>query len=334
MIATIERLANDVLESAYFLKLYEKLAYNQAKLAFLEEGIEEFNDKELRDILRFSDILSNSRDERKRNLAYRIIALLKDNYEESQVYIIYANAILKKLGHFPCLNKIAKSDILPIERKIEFDFKKKIQKISEEEEMYFTDGQYALFEKLDRSMQVTFSGPTSMGKSFVIKQYVKKILRYQKNICIIVPTRALIKQYVVDFSKEMSEDIKINNYSVISNVNVVDMMNGKDKKKRFIYVLTPERLINFLTKRDKENIGYLFVDEAHKLIEYSSRGLTYFTAIDMCLKKFKQIRVYMSSPLIDNPELLLDIFEKRTDESIVVTKESPVTQNIYYLVSD
>ena len=58
----IERLANDVLQDEYFIKLNNKAAKLLANNLFSENGRSiKLTEKELNDTLRFADILSNSK---------------------------------------------------------------------------------------------------------------------------------------------------------------------------------------------------------------------------------------------------------------------------------
>ena len=200
----LERLAKDAYDSEYLWELYKKLTNLFLKSIFNGEEYE-VTQKELVDLLRFSDIFSNSHEEKMRNLSYRIISLLYDTYKSNDIYITYSNAILKKLYNFPALKNTPDRE-LPIERELEFFISKERLKSPIENE-YFLPIQYNIYENMVNKQLLSFSGPTSMGKSFVIKQFILgEILRGElKNFCIIVPTRALIKQYVIDLNKDLKK---------------------------------------------------------------------------------------------------------------------------------
>ncbi|HBG1763131.1 TPA: hypothetical protein KPI08_002089, partial [Clostridioides difficile] len=71
----LERLAKDAYDSEYFWELYKTLTNVFLKNIFNEEK-SDITQKELVDSLRFSDIFSNSNEEKMRNLSYRIVSLL------------------------------------------------------------------------------------------------------------------------------------------------------------------------------------------------------------------------------------------------------------------
>ena len=50
-------------------------------------------------------------------------------------------------------------------------------------------------------------------------------------------------------------------------------------------MLTPERLISYLSQNENPSIGFLFVDEAHKIAQDDTRSVTTYVAIEKTLKK-------------------------------------------------
>jgi len=169
-----------------------------------------------------------------------------------------------------------------------------------------------------------------MGKSFVIKQFVINFIKEEKdkkNFCIVVPTRALIKQYVLDLNKELIK-FNLTSHNVLTNANVLEFVDVEDSN--YIFILTPERLNILLFSRYEVDIHYLIVDEAHKVFDEDTRGITYYSSIDMCMSKHKDMRVFFASPLIQNPEIFSESYE-RSYISKYQTNESPVTQNLFYI---
>lgn len=323
----IDQLAKDAYETKYFGRLYKKI-----NLVFLHNILEledvYITNKELIDILRFSDIFSNSADENLRNMAYKIISLLHDTYSSNEIFNTYATAVLKKLNNFPALNNSTMLE-LPISRELEFLADKEILKSPLYEDRFFLPNQHIIYEYLKKGKSLTFSGPTSMGKSFVIKQFILEMILSKKNkynFCIIVPTRALIKQYVSELNSEFQK-LNITTHKIITNANILEFLDIESNK--FLFVLTQERLNVLLYSSYNIPLNYLIIDEAYKIYDENTRGLTFYSAVDACLNKHKDIKVLFSSPLIDNPE----IFKNTFDYSINSYKssESPVAQNLFYV---
>ncbi len=332
----IERLAEDVLQDNYFISLYTKAAKLFADELFLvTESEYNFNEKELYDLLRFADILSNSKESISRNKAFQIITLLNHKHKANPYYKTLSHSVLAKLGNFPAIEYLKNVDEniseLPFERDIEKKVKEFIQAVPDTEDLIFTDSQFELYNKISNSKHFSFSGPTSMGKSFIIKSFIRKVIgnKSPENIVIMVPTRALINQFSIDLNKELKIILEHYNYTVVTNSNVSDLPS--ESQHRYIFVLTPERLLSYLSQRNNPSFAYLFVDEAHKLAaDKDTRAVTAYSAISKSLKQNPNLNLYFASPNVSNPEVFLKLFKK--DENLnYKTKETPVSQNLFFV---
>lgn len=190
----------------------------------------------------------------------------------------------------------------------------------------FTDAQYRLFEEIKDSNHYSFSGPTSFGKSFIMDAFINNIIEERHgidNIIILVPTRALINQV----SKRLKEEIKHNDYRVMTHPVVPAMY--KNANAKYVFVFTPERMIAYLADKNNPTISYLFIDEAQKIIATKdSRAPLYYQAVSMAERK--SIKLYFASPNIPNSDIFLKLFDKSTDEQMVI-KEAPVSQNRFFI---
>lgn len=330
----IERLANDVLQDEYFIKLNNKAAKLLANNLFSENGNSiKMTEKELNDTLRFADILSNSKNPKARNKAYQLITLLNEDYKANPYYQTFSHSVLAKLGNFPGIEFLKNennSSELPFDRELEKKVKEFIQAVPDTEDLTFTDSQFELYKKISGSKYFSFSGPTSMGKSFIIKSFIRKVVgnKPPENIVIMVPTRALINQFSIDLNKELKNVLEHYNYTVITNSNVSELPSTE---QHYICVLTPERLLSYLSQKKNPNIAYLFIDEAHKLAaEKDSRAVTAYSAISKALRRNPNLNLYFSSPNVSNPEVFLKLF-KKDEKQFFRTIETPVSQNLFFV---
>ncbi|WP_153845871.1 DEAD/DEAH box helicase [Sphingobacterium paramultivorum] len=331
----IDKLTEDILRDEYFIALFNKCSLVTAQNLFKKSSKVSFTTKELRDTLRFADILSNSKNSEARNRSYKIVASLNQDYSDNEVYRTVSKAVFSKLGNFPAINYLESKNnntaTLPIFREIETESKKLIQQAPDGNGMIFTDTQFRLFNKLAKSTEFSFSGPTSMGKSFIIKSFIKKVIKNSppENIVIIVPTRALINQFFSDLKNDLDQLLEDYKYKIFINSNVSDILT--EEKYNYIFVLTPERLLSYLSQDTNPPIGFLFVDEAHKLAnDKDSRSVTTYSAIEKVQKKYGNVKLYFSSPNVSNPEIFLKLFNRDVVNSFR-TGESPVSQNIYFV---
>ncbi len=331
-----DKLAEDVLRDEYFLWLFSNLSQNTAHGIFGDTPKFNFNEKQLIDLLRFSDILSNSKKSNFRNLAYRTVSLLHLEFSNNPFYKTYSSAILTQLGNFPGLSLLESGDNtleLPFDRQVVKEVKEMYQAIPGTQSLFFTDSQYELFTTLQAVDSFSFSGPTSMGKSFIIRQFIHKLLLEgeETNIAVVVPTRALINQFSYDLRIHLKDALDRLNYRVMTNSNVSELV--AEKNQNHIFVLTPERLISYLSQKNNPLIEYMFVDEAHKLASGKNdyRSVTTYLAIKEILGKFPNIKLYFASPIVSNPQVFLELFGKNSEGKHFYTNEKTVQQNMFYL---
>ena len=325
----IQELVNSALEDKYLMKLIEKAEHIYGMYFLKKVNNSMLTEKEFLDIMRFADILSRDANYSGKNLSYKIISVLYPFYKEDEYYKFVSNSVMTKLGNFPSLNLIMKvgddkyydtPEVL-----LDKQLKEAYQKVPGTEKI-FTDAQYRLFEAIKDSNHFSFSGPTSFGKSFIMDAFINYIIDERHgvdNIIVLVPTRALINQV----SKRLRVEIKHDNYKVMTHP-IVPTMYIKNNAK-YIFVFTPERMISYLAEKNNPLISYLFVDEAQKIIaKKDSRAPLYYQAISIAERK--SIRLFFASPNIPNSDIFLKLFDKSTDEHMVI-KEAPVSQNRFFI---
>lgn len=119
----IEKLTEDILIDDYFILLFNKSALLSAYKQFNIVNTNTFSEKELKDTLRFADILSNSKKSSARNKAYQLITFLNSNYSNNPIYKTISKAVYSKLGNFPAIGYLEKynnnNSKLPLNRLIE-----------------------------------------------------------------------------------------------------------------------------------------------------------------------------------------------------------------------
>ncbi len=324
----ISELSSNALQDDYLKELFYKSEKINAHKFF---GItqDELTEKEFIDLLRFSDLLSRSTESEAQNKAYKIISLLEESYRNKEIFQIFAHSVMVKLGNFPALSLLEETSeniSQPYETLFTRYIKETYQEIPDSE-YTFTDPQYTIFESLKNSNHYSFSGPTSLGKSFIINAFIRHLIKEHRgtdNIVILVPSRALINQTVVKLKEEFKEEKK---YTILAHPSVPSMF--KKEEQKYIFVFTPERLVSYFSDSNNPKIDYLFVDEAHKTVALKdTRSPLYYHAISQAQQK--SVKLYFASPNIKNPEVFLQLFEKSTEESIAI-KTSPVAQNRYFL---
>lgn len=324
-----EELSQQALQDEYFTELLVKLETLSAQ-KFFHLPNTPVQQKELTDALRFADILSRSEIPDAKNKAYKIVSLLSETHQQDETYSSFATPILVRLGNFPALRfleeNLVHNVITPREVVFEKIIKETFHSIPNSEHT-FTDSQYEIYENLKKNNHYSFSGPTSIGKSFIIKAFMHHLISEHKgtdNIALLVPTRALINQAANQIKTEF---IQYPQYKVLTHPIIPGAF--KNESNKFIFIFTPERLIAYLSELSNPKIDYLFIDEAHKIVsEKDTRSPLYYHAVLQAERK--SVKLYFASPNIPNPEVFLRLFEKSSDESLCI-KSSPVSQNRYFL---
>ena len=330
-----EYIFGDLEKNTYLLKLYTKLLKLYAIKQFRidkELAIEDIN---IKDLLRFADLLSKSTNTKKeqfhKNIAQNIVILLKKIYPDNLDITATFVSVLNNINNYRNLNeeKYYESDIREFvyqyiekqEYKIDIDGK----------ERYFIRDQKEIFNKLEKERYFSYSGPTSMGKTFVIKMFIQKRIKDNErdNFVIVVPTKALISEITSELINELGEQLKNKNYKVINSWHEIQ----NEPKYNYIMIYTQERFLSHLLN-SKIQIGYVFIDEAHKMFYEDTRSVYFYKIIDI-LNGYANIpKIFFSAPLIANPDEFLKLLPATLSKTYKVFEFSPVNQQKYIVDYD
>ena len=322
----------DIDSNEYLNEIHEKILLNYALRLFQLETKGKVKEFDLLDALRFADLLSKSNHQeasvRHKMWAQEIIVLLNELYPDNSLVKLYAGSVFSSVGNHRGLQKINADykDISTFER-VFAQYRSDYLTIPADTEKKFFSEQKLAYNHLDAPC-FSYSGPTSMGKSFIMRMFIKDeivLQGAQKNYALIVPTKALINEVRSSIINDLNDNLKKRNYRVVSAASDIAL----EEEHNYIFVLTPERLLYLLISRPELQIDYLFLDEAHKLSGKNSRGPFYYKVVDMLLKRPKKPHFIFASPNIPNPQVYLrlmnDVIEYN-DESKLASTYSPVIQ--------
>lgn len=156
---------------------------------------------------------------------------------------------------------------------------------------YLTPVQASVRTAVEKKQFVSISAPTSAGKSFSIRDYIFDL---QGDCVIIVPSRALIAEYI----KTMRDKFKDDKSVMISSF--VDYVFTKRQLRR-IFILTPERARELFTSNMHLNIVLFFFDEA-QVSEEKERGVIFDVLVRRVQKHYPKAKLIFAHPFVDNPE--------------------------------
>jgi len=140
----------------------------------------------------------------------------------------------------------------------------------------------------------SFSAPTSTGKSHILRELILKI---SEDIVIVLPSRALISEYLITVRKI------VEGYKEILVLQFIDDINTIKTRKR-VFIITPERGSDLFRYRGRFNIGLFIFDEA-QISEEGVRGLTFDAFVRRAERTFPNAKKVFVHPFVENPEAQL-----------------------------
>ena len=304
----IKQLTLNRLRDTKFIDLYKKIFQNDS-----------LDQNDINKLLQLSIIFLNQNDLNLQKLGYRIIVLYSNktaNYKP--LYDISINT-----GLFPISKFIELLDSQKSQNNNHFfrEFNSSfLETYRNSEDIYFSEEQQDLNEFFEENINKTVSivAPTSYGKSELIISLLKR--NNDSNICIIVPTKALLSQ-----TKNRIHQANINGISKI--ITHPEMYLESDTN--IICVLTQERLLRLLQKQEELVFQTIVIDEAHNLLESDNRNILLAEAISILYKRNSTICFKYLTPFLNESENLkvgyapVPIHEYRINEYLK-------TEKLYY----
>ncbi|HCH0924544.1 TPA: DEAD/DEAH box helicase family protein [Vibrio parahaemolyticus] len=325
-VSAVDYICNRIVNSDDFELSYEKLFLTTSKNRFSVERTNPISNTEYKKLLKYSDFLSNSKDGFHRSLSLKLVSSLYELYNNEKNCQLVVKSVLSKFGLFSAEEKFVDTTLsLPVSVEFSSNYRRMNQKIGSTNDI-FTNVQFEIYQFILNNLHFSFSGPTSLGKSFLLKNTAIDLTKTEKNIVFILPTKALLEEYLIDIRQLLLQ-------RNIDNVNITKSVSGFSKDEKNILIFTQERYNSFLFEQEyfDEKIDVLFVDEAHKLADKKSRrSITLFKVIRRTIDRYPDAKLVFSSPVISNPEMFFKTFDINEKSKSLVVRESPVTQNLYF----
>lgn len=158
----------------------------------------------------------------------------------------------------------------------------------------FTPVQAHAYINIQNKKYFSFSAPTSAGKSYLFRELIQDV---NYDIVIVVPSRALITEYINTLHKLLEDDTSVLILPFIENINI-------SKTTRRIFVITPERGVDLFKQINEFNIKLFLLDEA-QISEDEIRGMrfdSFVRRIDRFLPDAKKV---FAHPFVSNPDAQL-----------------------------
>lgn len=331
-----EELYKDLSHNSYLNELYDNLLYNYAiRQLRLDETMGK-SDKpvKLEDILRFADILSNSVGTRESGIhktwAQEIMAILLTIYPNNEAVRYYVGTVLSRAGNYRGRESVVRDfQEKSLLESLYMDYNMELLALPTNKAETFFPEQKLAYEHFS-NQYYSYSAPTSMGKSFLMRVFVMQQIQLgvKKNFAIVVPTKALINEVSSKLIDDLKDLLSECDYRVVTSAGSVAL----EQQHNYLFVLTPERLMYMLMDRKDLSIDYLFIDEAHKITSRDKRSAIYYNIIDMLAVRRSKPHIIFASPNVPNPEIYLELIpDADLEDGYMSMHYSPVTQFIYFV---
>lgn len=322
-----EAIYSEINSNEYLNEIYQSILLQYANKLYDRSLSIELN---INHALRFADLLSKSIDpkmrEKQKNIAQEMVSLLYTLYPQSKDVAYCMGSVLTNVGNYRGLQiKSPNYESVDVLERIYSGTVQNLLKVPYENEQYFFKTQKDVIDGF-ANPYFSYSGPTSMGKTFVIRMFIKQriLSSHKENFAIVVPTKALINEVSSKIIEDLKGDLATNDYRVVTAAGALSLQ----QKHNFILVLTPERLLYLMLDRPDFSIQYLFIDEAHKISSKDKRSPFYYKLVDILTRNNNGTKVFFSSPNIPNPSVYLKLLPNKEESKGIslALKYTPVCQ--------
>ncbi|MFC6954766.1 DEAD/DEAH box helicase [Halorubellus litoreus] len=293
------------------------------------------SEEEIRKSAWIASVLASSQDDEdiKKALAFGILSYLnhKDG-EKEQLYEKYLYVILSRVGNLPAFDNVDTEDEKQDYESAlisSLDSVLGLELATNKKDSEIRDGwilsrfQKEIYEYLQDGKNVAISGPTSAGKSFILRRYIEHKVESQEEFegIYVVPTRALISEVSRKLSN-LHEDISVRTGAHFSQ----DPDAEEDEESHTFLVVTPERCRKLVDPevRNKISPDLVFLDEVQN-VEDEERGVLFEGIVNSLAEFYPSAQIVAAGPYLENPgETLKSLTNKRVKE--VKSAFTPVLQ--------
>lgn len=286
-----------------------------------------------------ASILSKSELGKCQDAALRIAQYCLTSQETNTTHRIASAVILDTLTNSPAIQLAISRGYLPedfiseipvplrldtIQRRIKYS----LLGVDKKELLPINRFQLDIYQQSDEFDWISFSAPTSIGKSFILLHIVKKYFEDNNHSITVylVPTRALIQQVELDMSQAFKTQGR--NDVIISSIPILPN-NWRDTS--LLYIFTQERLQWLFNDAPTDFAPNLvIIDEAQKIGD-GARGVLLQQVIEEIARRAPSVKILFSSPMTDNPEILLEQAAKGHKTKTIVSEQIAVNQNLIWV---
>lgn len=298
-------------QNEYLHEIYDALLHNYFLRLF---HIDTIAPKEMytEDALRFADLLLKSVQvplyEMHRSLAQEIVTLLNQlTPGDKEIEYVMGSVLASTNNYLGLQHSTPDFQEAGLLERLSEETIKEYLRIPSEQDKYFLSSQKEVFDHMVGDSFFSYSGPTSMGKSFVMRTFIREQIKKESkcNFAVIIPTKALINEVSKELSDNLGSLLREHDYRIVTSAGAA-ILQDKNAHK-YICVMTPERLMYQLIGYPDIPIHYLFIDEAQKISDKEGRSAFYYQIVEMLYREEPHPHIIFASPHIPNPGIYLEL---------------------------
>ena len=243
-----EAIYSDIEENEYLNELYLGIYLAYSEHLFKNRSISSISNINFSHALRFADILSKSTHisnaDKHKNIAQEMVALTAEIHSDLDKLLYVIGSVLTNTNNYRglaiCAPTYHSADVIT---QLYEGYVRDNMRIPYSDKNYFFRSQREIYSNLDKKYY-SYSGPTSMGKSFVMRSFLKEHILdgRNENFVIVVPTKALINEMSSKIIEDLTDELEKKNYRIVTSAGAMSLQQAHN----FIFILTPERLLYLL----------------------------------------------------------------------------------------
>lgn len=324
-------------KNEYLNEIYDALLHNDFLRLFRIDNIAQ-KEVDTENALRFADLLSKSvnteQSERHRSLAQEIVTLLNAlNPDDEEIQYVMGAVLSSTSNYLGLQHSVPDFQENNVLDRLSDEVNRDYLRIPSQQNGYFLRSQKAVYDHMTEDDYFSYSGPTSMGKSFVMRTFIRERIKKSPdcNFAILVPTKALINEVSKEIADNLGELLRQHDYRIITSAGA--MILQEKNEHRYVFVMTPERMMYQLIGFKDIPIHYLFIDEAQNISEKEGRSAFYYQVVGMLNRSEQRPHMIFASPHIPNPDIYLELIPREVHgvRSEMTSLFTPVSQEKFLI---
>ncbi|QLC34351.1 DEAD/DEAH box helicase [Halarchaeum sp. CBA1220] len=281
-----------------------------------------------------ASLLASSDDEEHQSeaLAFAILAYIKYRDEEySEVYERYLYIVLSRVGNLQTFDTVRREEaeasfeeelISSLDTALSLELSTDLERYELDDGTILSSFQKEILDALNAEKDVAISGPTSSGKSFILRKYIERKLDQGEDFeaIYVVPTRALISE-VSEKLSGLHDEVEVRTGAYFEEES-----SGNSEVKHTFLVVTPERCLRLIDNDTRAKIDphLIFFDEIQN-VQDGQRGVLFEDIIQLLTDSWKDTQIVAAGPYLESPS---DTLRSLSNREVVEIKTAftPVLQ--------